>query len=176
MRSIEEEEESDVILANWLSTISAMLFVSPVALKHFSNLVYVSSYQNYKSNSCCSTSPQSAVRRHSVPRWCFCCLNSGEAASPTAKFSSQRAILSASLSDFEVDEVNKLLEMAGEKQRNPQRFQRALQNSLVVVTARLISNGILVGLTRAITDGAYNATIVEVFTDRRLPKPVSFCD
>ncbi|EME27074.1 N-acetyltransferase [Galdieria sulphuraria] len=153
-----------------------MVFVCSFIPKNSSNLS--SLLRNQKENQILRYSTSLAfcpVARKRFRQICLCCSDSGTEGpvSPAvyAKFASQRAILSSSSNDFEVDELNKLLEMAGKTRRNPQRFLRALKNSLVVVTARLISDGTLVGLTRAITDGAYNATIVELFTDIRLPKP-----
>ncbi|GJQ14100.1 hypothetical protein GpartN1_g5891.t1 [Galdieria partita] len=153
-----------------------MLFVGPVVSRSSTKVSTLSSIQKGKENLCYSISRETAsLPRKVFRKSCLRCSDSGaEGSVPPivyAKFASQRAILSSSLTDFEVDELNKLLEIVGERKRNPQRFLRALQNSLVVVTARLISDGTLVGLTRAITDGAYNATIVELFTDIRLPKP-----
>eukprot|EP00871_Galdieria_phlegrea_P000733 jgi/Galph1/1660/GphlegSOOS_G361.1 len=98
-------------------------------------------------------------------------VESSSTSSQIAKFASQRAYLTCSLEDFTIEEVNNLFEWAGKERIQPDGMRVALENSLVVVAARLLSDNTLVGFARAITDWAYNATIVEVVTDRRLPKP-----
>lgn len=59
------------------------------------------------------------------------------------------------------------------KARDLEKWQRALNSSFIVVSARLLSTRKLVGFARATSDHALNGTIWDVVTDPALPNEVS---
>lgn len=56
------------------------------------------------------------------------------------------------------------------------KWDKALQGSYAVVSARLISDSRLVGFARATSDRALNGTIWDVVTDPSLPDEVRTCE
>jgi hypothetical protein len=55
------------------------------------------------------------------------------------------------------------------KARDVGKWRKALEHSYVVVSAKLLSTGALVGFARATSDRALNGTILDVVTDPGLP-------
>jgi hypothetical protein len=53
--------------------------------------------------------------------------------------------------------------------RDVGKWRKALEHSYVVVSAKLLSTGALVGFARATSDRALNGTILDVVTDPSLP-------
>lgn len=85
-----------------------------------------------------------------------------------AKYKSQRSIISAD-KDVTPKEINDLLVKAGKPARDPAKWKRAIDNSYVIVHARLLNSGALVGFARATSDRALNGTIWDLVTDPALP-------
>jgi aralkylamine N-acetyltransferase len=83
------------------------------------------------------------------------------------KYASQRAVVSAS-PDVTPEEINTLLVKAGRPPRDVAKWRRAIDNSYVVVHARLVKTGALVGFARATSDRALNATVWDLVTDPML--------
>jgi len=84
------------------------------------------------------------------------------------RLAAQRSELSADKSNVTPEEVNQLLQRNGKKPRSNYRMSKALHFSALVVSARLVSNNKLVAMTRAISDGALNSTILDVLVDPEL--------
>lgn len=61
------------------------------------------------------------------------------------------------------------------KKRDIEKWKRALKGSFLVVFARLVSDGKLVGFARATSDKSLNGTIWDVVADPSLPDQVSTC-
>lgn len=71
--------------------------------------------------------------------------------------------------DVSPSEINSLLVAASKPVRDEAKWQKAIDNSYVVVHARLLGTGQLVGFARATSDRALNATIWDLVTDPSLP-------
>lgn len=85
-----------------------------------------------------------------------------------AKYKSQRSIISAD-KNVTPKEINELLVKAGKPARDPEKWARAIDNSYVIVHARLLKSNALVGFARATSDRALNGTIWDLVTDPALP-------
>jgi hypothetical protein len=85
-----------------------------------------------------------------------------------SKYKSQRSVISAD-KDVTPQEINGLLVKAGKPARDTAKWKRAIENSYVIVHARLLNSGTLVGFARATSDRALNGTIWDLVTDPDLP-------
>lgn len=85
-----------------------------------------------------------------------------------AKYKSQRSIIAAD-KNVTPKEINELLVKAGKPARDPEKWARAIDNSYVVVHARLLKSNALVCFARATSDRALNGTIWDLVTDPALP-------
>ena len=85
------------------------------------------------------------------------------------KYKSQRSILTSDKDELTGAEINALFLRAGKSPRDEDKWQTAIENSYIVVSARLITNRRLVGFARATSDCALNGTIWDVVTDPSLP-------
>lgn len=67
--------------------------------------------------------------------------------------------------------INDLLVRAGGEPRDEVAWARALEGSYLVLSARLLSSGRLVGFCRATTDGALASLVWDVVADTALAQP-----
>mmetsp|Transcript_2476 Transcript_2476/g.4401 ORF Transcript_2476/g.4401 Transcript_2476/m.4401 type:complete len:264 (+) Transcript_2476:144-935(+) len=88
-----------------------------------------------------------------------------------SKYKSQRSLFSASKQDVTAKEINELLVRAGERPRDIEKWKKAIEHTFCLVSARLISGGKLIGIARATSDEALNATIWDLIVDPALPDP-----
>lgn len=86
-----------------------------------------------------------------------------------SKYKSQRSVISADRRELTAVEVNDLMVKAGKESRDIEKWKRALKGSFLVVFARLVSDGKLVGFARATSDKSLNGTIWDVVADPSLP-------
>lgn len=89
------------------------------------------------------------------------------AQSPAAK--APRIFTSANKREVVLEELNHLFVKTGQPLRNLEKLKIALQNSLLCITARLISDQMLVGFVRVSGDGVFNATVWDLVVDPSLP-------
>ena len=80
-----------------------------------------------------------------------------------------RIFTSADRREVVPEELNNLFVRAGQPLRNVDKLKIALKNSLVCVTARLISNQMMIGFVRVSGDGVFNATVWDLVVDPSLP-------
>lgn len=85
------------------------------------------------------------------------------------KYKSQRSILTSDKDELTGAEINALFQRAGKEVRDEEKWNIAIKNSYIVVSARLLANRRLVGFARATSDQALNGTLWDVITDPSLP-------
>ena len=80
-----------------------------------------------------------------------------------------RFFTSADKREVVPEDLNNLFVRAGQPLRNVDKLKIALKHSLLCVTARLISDKMLVGFVRVSGDGIFNATVWDLVVDPNLP-------